>query len=170
MISYKVSLVLCFKQLLNYLVLFHWWNVTFAYSSGWNRKKIYLCHQDHFCWCSLLCFLAYLACSLAGLSLLVLSNRKKAQREKRNLPFKTLRRDSVLGKVIDDFHTFNDFKANIRFHAKNVDEDVFVHRLQNSPYFCVFKYARAVKQIGLERGWKQRASPMGVWGSRASCA
>ena len=25
-------------------------------------------------------------------------------------------------------------------------------RLQNSPYFCVFKYARAVK-----RGWKQRA-------------
>ena len=26
------------------------------------------------------------------------------------------------------------------------------NRLQNSPYFCVFKYARAVK-----RGWKQRA-------------
>ena len=27
-----------------------------------------------------------------------------------------------------------------------------IYRLQNSPYFCVFKYARAVK-----RGWKQRA-------------
>ena len=30
-----------------------------------------------------------------------------------------------------------------------------VYKLQNSPYFCVFKYARAVK--GLKRGWKQRA-------------
>ena len=31
-------------------------------------------------------------------------------------------------------------------------KDDWKNRLQNSPYFCVFKYARAVK-----RGWKQRA-------------
>ena len=30
-------------------------------------------------------------------------------------------------------------------------------RLQNSPYFFVFKYARVVKTKGLELGWKQRA-------------
>ena len=30
-------------------------------------------------------------------------------------------------------------------------------RLQNSPYFYVFKYARTVKKKGLDRGWKQRA-------------
>ena len=33
-------------------------------------------------------------------------------------------------------------------------------RLKNSPYFCVFKYARAFacsQTKGLERGWKQRA-------------
>ena len=29
-------------------------------------------------------------------------------------------------------------------------------RLQHSPYFCVFKYARTVK-LNLERGWKRRA-------------
>ena len=53
-------------------------------------------------------------------------------------------------------------------------------RLQNSPYFCVFKDARAVKQkVGneaenRERDWGKVFSrltrPTGVWGSSASCA
>ena len=45
-------------------------------------------------------------------------------------------------------------------------------RLQNSPYFCVFKYAQAVKQ----KFWKEAENrewdwglETGVWGSRASC-
>ena len=44
-------------------------------------------------------------------------------------------------------------------------------RLQNSPYFCVFKYAQAVKQKfwneaeNRERDWGLET---GVWGSRAS--
>ena len=48
-------------------------------------------------------------------------------------------------------------------------------RLQNSPYFCVFKYARAVKQKvwneaeNRERDWGETLKiPTGVWGSRAS--
>ena len=32
-----------------------------------------------------------------------------------------------------------------------------VSRLQNSPYFCAFKYERTSQTKGLERGWKQRA-------------
>ena len=32
-----------------------------------------------------------------------------------------------------------------------------VSRLQNSPYFCTFKYERTSQTKGLERGWKQRA-------------
>ena len=52
-------------------------------------------------------------------------------------------------------------------------------RLQNSPYFCVFKYARAVKQKvwneaeNRERDWGETVffsrltRPTGVWGSRA---
>ena len=48
-------------------------------------------------------------------------------------------------------------------------------RLQNSPYFCVFMYARAVKQKvwneaeNRERDWGETLKiPTGVWGSRAS--
>ena len=37
-----------------------------------------------------------------------------------------------------------------KFNVNNVHFK-YRNRLQNSPYFCVFKYARAVK-----RGWKQR--------------
>ena len=64
------------------------------------------------------------------------------------------------------------------------------HRLQNSPYFCVFKYARAVKQKvwneaeNRERDWgetpkirtvgfflsSRHIRPRGVWGSCASRA
>ena len=55
----------------------------------------------------------------------------------------------------------------------------FESRLQNSPYFCVFKYARSQAK-GLERGWKQWARlgrgfflscltrPTGVWDSYAT--
>ena len=56
-------------------------------------------------------------------------------------------------------------------------------RLQNSPYFCVFKYARAVKQKvwneaeNRERDWGETLKnlsrltrPTGVWGSRGSRA
>ena len=53
-------------------------------------------------------------------------------------------------------------------------------RLQNSPYFCVFKYTRAVKQKvsneaeNRERDWGETLKifllSQGVWGSRASRA
>ena len=39
-------------------------------------------------------------------------------------------------------------------------------RLQNSPYFCVFKYTRAVKQTV----WNEAENRERVWGSRASRA
>ena len=48
-------------------------------------------------------------------------------------------------------------------------------RLQNSPYFCVFKYGRAVKQkVGneaenRERDWGEVFSRPGVLGASASC-
>ena len=42
--------------------------------------------------------------------------------------------------------------------ARNIDgRNWSSPRLQNSPYFYVFKYARTVKEKGLDRGWKQRA-------------
>ena len=53
-----------------------------------------------------------------------------------------------------------------------VSDNTSVVRLQNSPYFCVFKYARAVKQKvwneaeNRERDWGET----GVWGLRASRA
>ena len=42
--------------------------------------------------------------------------------------------------------------------ARNIDgRNWSSPRLQNSPYFYVFKYARTVKEKDLDRGWKQRA-------------
>ena len=40
------------------------------------------------------------------------------------------------------------------------------YRLQNSPYFCVFKYARAVEQK-VRNEAENREWDWGVWGSRA---
>ena len=70
-----------------------------------------------------------------------------------------LRRLSKKGRLLD---------FDILFPSHAVEKTLFfleliyivrmcrsVYRLQNGPYFCVFKYARAVK--GLKRGWKQRA-------------
>ena len=41
-----------------------------------------------------------------------------------------------------------------------VSERELIHRLQNSPYFCVFKYARAVKQ----KVWNEAENRERDWG------
>ena len=56
--------------------------------------------------------------------------------------------------------TFQDCQVHI--FSNNLSRTA-VHRLQNSPYFCVFKYGRAVKQNvwneaeNIERDWGERA-------------
>ena len=45
----------------------------------------------------------------------------------------------------------------IKFFTRNSSEE---NRLQNSPYFCVFKYARAVKQ----RVWSEAENGESDWG------
>ena len=66
------------------------------------------------------------------------------------------------------------------FDRGNFVRPLYDGRLQNSPYFCVFKYARAVKQKvwneaeNRERDWRETlkfffslaSHALRVWGSR----
>ena len=55
---------------------------------------------------------------------------------------------------VTQFLNYDNCRSMLTPNVRIIQKAYCIHltRLQNSPYFCVFKYARAVK-----RGWKQRA-------------
>ena len=71
---------------------------------------------------------------------------------------------------VTQFLNYDNCRSMLTPNVRIIQKAYCIHltRLQNSPYFCVFKYARAVKQRSGTR--LKTESDTGVWGSRASRA
>ena len=67
---------------------------------------------------------------------------------------------SLICKAFQGKHLFS---ITIHFYSRRVTDSA-ITRLQNSPYFCVFKYARAVKQ----KVWNEAENRERDWGSYAN--